>query len=524
MLRKGGILLLLLLCVTSVSAQDEVIKQDEIANLFRLDNPNLMTENEPMEYTGAPLVYIQGVKPPEKAHNAMEELQLALFGTKDVQKINKDTLELSKQMPPSPTNQIYNYTFQNPFHQTIQAAFIPHIPSFMVIIQVMNQQLLTISEHITVMNTTSDTLWTKKIALPQNATATVTEFNQNGQFFPTNLTPQKDHLTFESPVPLELGPNQISLTYQIEKPFNGDQLDLEIIGTDLPWTINQFKVLALFPMAQTMQEGNLTFGTNRLSIPDIYTQQTDATATGTLWRINRIIPPKASIQLNLKMDLTKIPAQETQSVKLPILTIGLLLMLLYWLAFAWWTKRFVKPLNAAKIKRPKNIILLATQMGVSITENCWQKISDFYTITNGPDISAQHTRWQKHPISESVKATLKNIFLLTVEVFFGSLLLVSGIIISIYYLEQSISTGLVLLLLSYALTGCILLYLCALSPLQKAQWKRKLNQLSLEHVLTGLTSQQIEQIYPLFIVARQEQWRQNLVQVNPNSAQKAHLL
>ena len=80
---KGGVFLTILLNIGLALAQDVT------ADMFRTDNPNLMNLNEPKEYTGAPLVYIEGVKAPEKANNDMEALQLKLFGTKDIQAATK---------------------------------------------------------------------------------------------------------------------------------------------------------------------------------------------------------------------------------------------------------------------------------------------------------------------------------------------------------------------------------------------------------------------------------------------------
>ena len=106
MFKKGGVFLSILLCATMVFAQDKT------AEMFRTDNPNLMNLNEAKEYTGSPLVYIQGVKAPETASNDMEELQLKLFGTKDVRSATKDTLTLSDAAIKVPENQEQNLTFQ----------------------------------------------------------------------------------------------------------------------------------------------------------------------------------------------------------------------------------------------------------------------------------------------------------------------------------------------------------------------------------------------------------------------------
>ena len=128
MLKKGGFLLGLLLIFGSARAQDQT------ENIFRFDNPALVNLNEPTEYTGSPAIYIQGVKAPEKATNDMEELQLKLFGTKNVNEATKSKLTLSDSAPQAPENQIQNFTFQSPFHKEIRSGFIPHVSNFIAII------------------------------------------------------------------------------------------------------------------------------------------------------------------------------------------------------------------------------------------------------------------------------------------------------------------------------------------------------------------------------------------------------
>ena len=520
MFKKGGIFLGVLLCMTSALAQDK------IAEMFRHDNPNLMNLNEPKEYTGEALVHIEGVKAPEKANNEMEALQLEVFGTKDIQKVTKNTLELSSDLPQAPVNQLETFTFQNPFHQPIEAVFVHHIPSFMVVVQVLDQNTIRVSENVTVMNTDKDLVWSRQIPLPVAARATITEYSQNDQHFNVKLPAQKGALSFTAPQPMLLGPNQISLTYQIEKPFDGNQLNLEITGLDLAWPIEQFKTLFLFPTAQTLQEGKLTFGANRLEIPNIYRQQTDANSPSTYFHIQRVVPPKASIQANLKLDLSQIPEAQTISWKTIILYLGVFLVLLYWLAFAWWTKHFAKKLAVSKIRRPKNILLFSTQTGRSVTEDAWQELLDFSSVVNEPvsAIISQHERWKKHPHWEELKAGLKNFILSTTEVIIGTALLVAGIIGAIFYSEQNVSMPLVWGLSSSAFVGCVLLYFIVLKKIQQDIWQRRLAQLSVNSVLAGLTLQQIKQIYPLFVlVGQNDSWRKKLNQVNPVSIHKAHL-
>lgn len=525
MMKKGGMFLILLLGATSVFAQ-EALEQ-----MFRPDNPNLINLNEPREYTGSPLVYIEGVKAPEKANNEMEELQLQVFGTKKVQEVSKNTLELSQQLPEAPVNQLANFIFQNPFNQTIKAAFVHHVPSFMVVVQVLDQNTVLVSENVTVMNTDENLSWVRKIPLHAASSAVITGYSQNGQDFTFNLKPQKDMLVFESSKPMNLGPNQITLTYQLDHPFEDNNLDLEITGLDFNWPIEQFKTLFLFPVSRAVRESKLTFGKNRLDIPDIYTQQADGALSKLYFDINRIVPPKASIQANLKLDLSKIPVAQAISWKKMGLYIGLMVLVLYWIAFAWWNKYFAKPLKVSKVKRPRNVVLFSVQTGAHLSDEIWDDLVDFYKATNEPigTLNVQYKRWKKHPYFETVKGKLKNFFLLTFEVFLGSFLLLGGIlltgsILTHVYLEENIPAVQVSALVIFIILGCVLLYFVALKRIRTSLWQKYLGKLSSETVMAGLTLQQIKQIYPLFILTgKSEQWREKLNQINPISIQKVHL-
>ena len=520
MLKKGGILLSLLLCTTLALAQDKT------ADLFRHDNPNLMNLGEAKEYTGEPLVYIEGVQAPEVAHNDMEALQLKLFGTKNVQEVTKDSLELSKESMPAPTNQIQNYSFQNPFRQKEQAAFIHHIPNFATIIHVQERNKLVVNEYITVMNTDKDLIWTRKIPLPSTATATITDYIQNGKHFAVNMAPKTDLLTFESPQPLELGPNQITLTYQIENPLTNNQLDLDITGTDLAWPIAQFQTLVLLPAPKTLQASKLTFGTNQLEIPDIYTQRTDNNAN-IYFQINRIVPPNASIQARLQLDLNQLPNGRTTSSSTLIMGGGLILLILYWLSFAWWNKHFTKQIPLSKMRRPKNPNLFAVQTGFPLTDDSWRKLCAFEAQNQkeAATLLKRYAGWQKHPVAEKTKATIQNFFLLTLEVIIGTTLLLIGMMIALYYLDQSAANWILWAYLGLSFGALLLLYFLALKSAQKTMWQKRLAQLSSEVVLAGLTTQQIRQIYPLFILSQQQdEWRQKLVRTNPKAVQNAHLL
>ena len=446
-----------------LSLSFQSLAQDKTAELFRHDNPNLINLNEPTEYTGQPLVYIEGIKAPEKANNDMEALQLKFFGTKDIESATKDTLQLdSNTLPQESENQVQNYTFKTPFHKTTQAAFIHHIPYFLTIIHVLNQKELVVEENLTVMNTDENFVWTRTIPLPAPTNARITKYVQNGQSFSVRDIPQTGNLNFESSQPLKLGPNQIALTYQMENPLISDQLDLDITGTNLAWPIETFKTLVLFSVPEVLQTGKLTFGTNYLDIPDIYTQRTD-NHSNVYFQINRIVPPNANIHMQMQLNLSKLPVSISDWTTQIIFGLGMILLICYWFAFAWWNKHFFKPNPPSKIKQPKSFMLFSKQMGIPLTSSDFQTLSDFYTANNIPTdaLNQQKLRWEKHPKLEAFKTNLYNFLLLTYEVIIGTVLLVGLILYTLAYLK-ALTTSVVFLTLLFSFIGLVLLYFLAL--------------------------------------------------------------
>ncbi len=517
MLKKGGVFLSILFCATLVMAQDKT------AEMFRIDNPNLMNLNESKEYTGEPLVYIQGVKAPEQATNDIEELQLKLFGTKNVREATKDTLTLSETSSNIIENTVQNLVFKSPFNQEIQSGFIPHIANFMTMIHILNRNQLTVSENVVLVNTKENEHWTRAIALPQNATAIITNYFQNGKWYPVISTAQENTLHFTSPEPLQLGPNHIVFKYNIENPFYNNQFNFQFVNATSTWPIEKFDALISFPTPVTIEDSKLLFGTNKMEIPQIYTQQSDKDANVAI-SINRIIPPKAAIQLQMDFPTSVLPAKENLHTATFMSWILVMILGLYWLIFGWWEKQRLHRSPLPKIKYPHTISALAYQMGTSLTENKWQQLIDFGKQNSWPlaKLLNEQNSMTKH--STLFKTKIVTFFSLMLEPMIGTMILILLGLISFSLIEKSISSKVIIMLITYGILGLILLYLTALKPTRKMYWQKKLQQLSLPTILTGLTSTQVRQIYPLFILTQKnEDWRKELIKTNPKVAQETHL-
>ena len=519
MFKKGGVFLSILLCATMVFAQDKT------AEMFRTDNPNLMNLNEAKEYTGSPLVYIQGVKAPETANNDMEELQLKLFGTKDVRSATKDTLTLSDAAIKVPENQEQNLTFQTPFNKTIQSGFIPHVANFMTMIQILNQRQLTVSENVVLVNTKEDEYWTRTITLPTNTTAQITSYLQNGQQYPVTQNVHKNTLTFTSPQPLQLGPNQIVLKYNIENPFHNNQFNFQLISADFSWPIEKLDTLISFPKPLAIDDSKLLFGTNKVEIPDIYTQQSDKEANVTI-SVQRVIPPRAEIVLQMKFEASNLPPKENLHTGTFILWILVLVLSLYWILSGWLEKHRLNRTHLPKIKYPRTIATLAHQMDTHLNQTKWQQLIDFGQKNNWPlaKLLVQQSATEKHPKWTKFKANVSTFLSLMLESILGTGVLFIAAIIALSLAQETVNIQTYVYLILFCILGITVLYLMAFKPARKIYWQKKLKQLSEPIILTGLTNAQVRQIYPLFILTQKnEDWRKELIKTNPKVAQETHL-
>lgn len=517
MFKKGGIFLSLVLFASFCMAQTQDLMQS--ATLINL--------NEATAYTGQPFLYIEGIKAPEKANNEMEELQLKLFGTKDIQRATRNTLQLSDSKPEESNNQQENYTFTTPFGQSVQAAFIPHIPDFVSIIQVLDKQQITISEHITVINTDKEKKWKRSVNLPPNSLAQITHLSINGQAQPIPAQAQADTLLIQSDFALPLGPNKIVLKYNLTNAIQNNTLNLNLTGTQVDVPINRFKALITFSTPINLTTNKLLFGTNKMDIPDIYTQQTDKNAT-TSYVINRIIPEKASIQLQMSLDSTKLPSgyDELNTSLHWINLIVYLILLSYWGATLWWENKKNNAPTLPKIKYPKTLTELAHQIGTTMTHQKWQALIQFGKANNWPlqKLQKEQQDWQNHPKKTYLKTKTKTFFALAGETLAGTILLALLGLIGLYYVPQNLSVFWLVSFVLYAIVGVCLTYKTGLKKIRQIYWRKKLLQLEKPTIMAGLTQNQVRQVYPLFILANHHQeWRTKFCQINPTTAIQTHL-
>ncbi len=516
MFKRGSLFLAILLCAAVTLAQDKT------ADMFKTNNPNLMNLNEPKEYNGGSLVYIEGVKAPEVANNDMDALKLKLFGTKNVREATKDTLKFENTTS-VPQNQIHSFTFQTPLHQTVQAGFIRHIPDFLSVIHIIDQEQLTVTENITLMNTEEEVFFERTMPMTATAEAELVSFIQNGQQLPVNNQARSNQLNFKSTIPLQLGPNQLTLTYNIFNPFQGNTLFLPLTGLDIGWAIERFKTRVLFPNTVSVSESKLVYGANNLEIEDIYRQTTDGQNLSFV--IDRIVPPNGSVQLDLTLDKSALPLPENAHITLWILVLSFGLYLLYWLGFGWWENRTLKGNRLPKIKYPTDILVLATQMQAQFNTKKWQELIEFGKKNNWPTDKLVHQQKQSTTKESLRKTELKSFWNIASETVWGTALLLAGTFITLLNVEEKFPCLGFAILTAGAFLGVLGLYHFALKKGRHLFWQKKLRQLLTLTVLAGLTQNQVRQIYPLFILTgNATQFKEALMKQNPKMAKQTHLI
>ena len=521
MLKKGGVFLSIIFCASLA------IAQSPSQPMFQENNPNLVNLNEPKEYTGAPLMYIQGVKAPEKANNDIEELQLKLFGTKDVRNATRDNLAFQPIVFQDPNTQKKNLTIETPFHESVQAGFIHHIPDFIVMIQVLNNQEITITEQINVMNTDEGEIWTRDIPLPRHTTANLISYTQNGQEIPVNVMGQQNNLVFTSPIPLQIGLNRIILKYNLTNAIQKDGLTIDITGSQLAWPIERVKALVLFSSPVTIRQNKALFGTNYLDVPQSYTTHTEQNGN-TVYQFTRVIPEFANIHLKLEFDpkellapgfFEKIWANTSYLIEFSLISV----LFLYWLANALWELHKGKKKKLPKITQKTNWIEVALQLGIRPTIHMMNQLAHFKKLQGQPVQKlykqlAKAEHHQKNP-RISWKLKIKTLWGYIGEIIIGTALLISIAWIISYLQHTLLSSLFMCYTIGTSIMAIILLYYFVLKPTVTQRWLRLVQNLESQQTIIGLTQEHARLYYPMMVlVEKNQEWITKLTTLNPKAA------
>lgn len=294
-MKKWGILLGGMILGLALNA----LAQTDMEQLFSSDNKNILYTNQAKNYTGSPLVYIEGISDKPQPKDWKDKLKIKLFGSMELPK-----QEVQKPLPPLEQKNVQNAVKIHPyFGKEKEVIFVPHTADWNFIIQVLNDEEIIVQEDIQFIKT-------KEVPSPirdwPKQNLTLLEARLNGHMLPLNVQENKDTLQFQLPT-LASGVHRLHLSYLIKKAgrFSSKSAQIALPLTDTGWNlpIDSLSGILLFPVNIKEINSSFVFGKNHKKIPDAFVVNKDA--SGALsFRATHLMPARTAIHmdLNLKYD------------------------------------------------------------------------------------------------------------------------------------------------------------------------------------------------------------------------------
>ena len=293
-MKKWGILIGGLIWGFVLSGQ----AQTDMDRIFSSDNENIIYSGKSKEYKGSPIVFIEGISDKPQPKDWKDELKIKLFGSMELPKN-----EIQNPLPPLQQNDDNiqkSIKINTMFGKEKDILFVPHTNEWNFIIQVLNDDEISIQEDILFIKTADvqDPVrnWPK-----QNLS--LLEVKLNNQIIPPVLEEKEDELSFKLPV-LKTGVHRIHLSYLIkgQEQFSDSsaQIVLPLIQSGWSLPVNSLTGVILFPTKVGKSEMSFLFGKNKKEIKEAFEFKADE--TGALFFQNtHLIPAFSAIQLNLKV-------------------------------------------------------------------------------------------------------------------------------------------------------------------------------------------------------------------------------
>lgn len=292
-MKKWGILIGGLIFCFIFSATAET----DMGALFSSNNKNILYSDQAKDYTGSPLVFIEGISDKPQPKNWRDELKIKLFGSMEIPQ-----KETAKPLPPLEQNNIQNSIKINPFFgKEKEVAFVPHTSDWNFIIQILNDEDILIQEDIQFIKTADIQApirdWPK-----QNLTLLKTRIN--GQEIPLKITENQDTLQLIFPE-LETGVYKIHLNYLIQKAgiFGKKKASINLPLTGMGWNLptDVLNGVILFPTKIKEAKAEFLLGKNHQNIKEAFETQQDNWGA-LFFKTTHLMPAHSIIRINL--DLT----------------------------------------------------------------------------------------------------------------------------------------------------------------------------------------------------------------------------
>lgn len=268
--------------------------QTDMNTLFSSGNKNILYSGQGKDYTGSPLVFIEGISDKPQPKGWMDEMKIKLFGSMELPK-----QQIQKPLPPLKQNNIQNSVkITSVFGGQKEVAFVPHTSDWSFIIQILNDEEIVVQEEIQFIKTADIhppiRNWPK-----QNLQ--LLEVKINGISVPTKLQEENDITKLILPE-LETGVHRLHLSYLIKgnNLFAKSEAQVKLPLTDTGWNlpVDSLNGVVLFPKEIKESAVHFLLGKNKQEIPGSFTVEKDNSGA-VFFKATHLMPASVSIQLDM---------------------------------------------------------------------------------------------------------------------------------------------------------------------------------------------------------------------------------
>ncbi len=267
----------IILCVICFSMSTGVFGSTNVQDLLDI-NRYLKQKNQP--YSGGAFVHIdlpQEIKPASK----FAPIPLKIQGT---------------------------YPIKTSFGKQTEAAFVPHATDFDSIVQVHDNQDISLNQTIQFVNTSSTGSFSRTFDVSDGKNYTLVSATRNG--IPVQMTETKTQNTWtvSDPEKLSSGIYTYVVSYVIKNALtvqnNTVTVSLSLTGPDWPLPVERFSAVILFPQKTQPIEQHLSFGSNNVVISNGFMSNIDDNGNIS-YTLTRPLPAYADVKINtvLKEDI-----------------------------------------------------------------------------------------------------------------------------------------------------------------------------------------------------------------------------
>lgn len=295
----------------------------EISNdTFNENNPNIIHNNEPREFNGSSFVYIQGISDKAQPKDWMDEVKLRVFGSMEIPKGPSAPTLSSKSSIDNPDLKNGIQT-KNLFGQSKTTKFVTHTSNWDFIIQLMDENTVSIQENIQFILTEEMSL-VRSWPIPKEKIAFM-RTQIDGKFVSLDKNNRLPQLNFSQ---LSPGIHRINLQYVVSIP---EVQNLILPLTDTNWSLITDNLSGIILAGKLkLEQPHFFLGDNNVEIPQNFTFLTDNQGN-IFFKNDHILPPFVQIQLAGKVKNLSPETNEKRSfiLNLPISVLGFIIILLY---------------------------------------------------------------------------------------------------------------------------------------------------------------------------------------------------